>query len=112
MHLIILWFFFYERHRVSVDNWPVHGRCRESSRVALPVRRGFRDSRSSRQVWLWHLSLAFSKFVEGDLPLDAVVLDLPYALVVVVSNGLSLDRAQEHVVNTQLGLCRGVLGKL
>ena len=38
--------------------------------------------------------------------------DLPYDLVVVVSTGLSLDRAQEHVANTQLGLDRSDFGKL
>ena len=96
----------YGRRRVSEDNWPVHGRCRERSRVVLPVGPGFRDSCSSRQMWLWHLSLAFSKFAEGYLPQEAVALDLPYALIVVVSNGLSLDQAQEHVVSTQLGLGR------
>ena len=56
------------------------------------------------------------KFVEGDLPQEAgpwlVVPDLPYALVVVVSNGLSLGRAQEHVLNTRPGLGRDVLEKL
>ena len=103
---------FYGRRRVSVDNWPVHGRCRESSRVFLPVRRGSRNSCSSRLMWLLHLSLAFSKFAESYLPHEAVVQDLPYALVVVVSNGLSLDRAEEDVVNTQLGLDRSVFGKL
>ena len=36
--------------------------------------------------------------------------DLPCALVVVVSNGLSLDRAPDHVANTQLGLNRSVVG--
>ena len=62
-------------------------------------------------MWPWHLSLAFSKFAEGYLPHEVVVPDLPYALVV-VSNGLSLDRAEEHVANTQLGLDRCVFGKL
>ena len=33
-------------------------------------------------------------------------------LIVVVSTGLSLDRTQGHVVNTQLGLDRSVFGKL
>ena len=101
---------FYGRRRVSGGNWPVHGRCRESSRVVPPVRPGFRDSRSSQQMWLRHLSLAFSKFAEGYLPHEAVVPELPYARV--VSNGLSMGRAQEHVVNTQLGLGRCVLEKL
>ena len=41
---------FYERHRDSEDSWPVRGRCRESSRVVLPVRRGFHDSGSSQQA--------------------------------------------------------------
>ena len=36
---------------------------------------------------------------------------LPHVLVVVVSNGLSPGRAQEHVANTQLGLGRSVLEK-
>ena len=58
------------------------------------------------------MSLAFSKFVESDHPHEAVVPDLPHALVVVVSNGLSLDRAQERVVNIQLGLDRSVFEKL
>ena len=106
---------FYERHRDSEDNWPVHERCRERFRVALPVRRGFRDSGSSQQVQQWHLSLAFSKFVEGDLLHQAapwlVAQDLPHALVVTASNGLSLDQAREHVVNTQLGLGRSVFEK-
>ena len=31
-------------HRNSEDNWSVHGRCRESSWVALTARAGFRDS--------------------------------------------------------------------
>ena len=68
-------------------------RCRESSEVVPPVRPEFRDSCSSRQMWLWHLSLVFfSKFAEGYLPHEAVVPDLPCALVVVVvSNGLPLD---------------------
>ena len=39
---------FYERHRDSEDNWPMHERCRENSRVALPIRRGFHDSSSSQ----------------------------------------------------------------
>ena len=43
---------------------------------------------------------------------EAVVQDFTYALVVVVSNGLSLDRAQEHVVNTRLGLDRSLFEKL
>ena len=72
----------YGRRRVSVDSWPVHGRCRESSRVLPPVRPKFRDSCSSRQMWLWHLSLAFSKFAEGCLPHEAGVPDIPYALPV------------------------------
>ena len=49
----------------------------------MPVRAEFRDSCPSQQMWQWHLSLAFSKFVEDDLPHEAspwlVVLDLPYA---------------------------------
>ena len=61
------------------------------------------------------LSLAFSKFVEDELPRGAdpllVELDLPYALVV-VSNDVSLGRAQEHVVSTQLGRGRSVSEKL
>ena len=52
------------------------------------------------------MSLAFSKFVESDLPHEAVVPDLPYALVMTASTDLSLDRAQEHVINTRLGLGR------
>ena len=62
-HALVL---FYERHRDSEDNWSVHERCRESSRVALPVRRGFTGS--SQQASLWHLSLAFFEVsIEGVL---------------------------------------------
>ena len=78
---------FHERHLDSEDNWPMHERCRESSRVALPVRRGFRDSSSSQQAQVWHLSLAFSKFVESDFPHRAspwlVVQNLLHALIVI-----------------------------
>ena len=87
----------------------MHGRFHGTFRVALPVRPGFHDSCSSWQVQLRHLSLAFSKFAEGYLPHEAVVPELPQALVVVVSTSLSLDRAQEHFVNTRLGLDRSVL---
>ena len=45
----------------------------------------------------------FRFFVEGDLLHQAgpwvVAENLPHALVVTASNGLSLDEAQEHVVN-------------
>ena len=92
------------------------GAFMEVSESLCLVRRGFRDSGSSQQVQQWHLSLAFSKFVEGDLLHQAapwlVAQDLPHALVVTASNGLSLDQAREHVVNTQLGLGRSVLEKL
>ena len=58
----------------------------------------------------------FPKFVENNLPHPAdpwlVAQNLPHALIVTASNGLSLDRAQVHVVNIQLGLGRSVLEKL
>ena len=41
---------FYERRRDSEDNCPVHVRSRESSRVDLPIRPGFRDSVSSQRM--------------------------------------------------------------
>ena len=50
----------------------------------------------------------FSKFVGGVRSRR----NLPHALLVTASNGLSLDRAQDHVVNTQLGLGRSVFEKL
>ena len=71
--------------------------------------RGFRDSCSFQQEKQWHLSLACSNFAKGDLPHQAgprlVAQNPPHALVVVVSDGLSLDRAQEHGVNSFLCTC-------
>ena len=96
--------------RVSVGDWPMHGRFHESFRVALPVRLGFRNWCSS-----WQVSLAFSKFVEACLPHQMgprlVVRGLPHVPVVVVSNGLTPGRAQEHVVNSRLGPVHSVLEK-
>ena len=99
--------------RVSADNWPVHGRFHGSFRGALPVCRGFCDSCSSRQMWLWHLSLSFSEFVAGVL-LHQDVLCRTFCSFWSWSfpTDLSLDRAQEHAVGTQLGLDRSVLEKL
>ena len=56
-----------------------------------------------------------SEFVEM-IFLNKWVLDclweLLHVLAVVASSGLSLGRAQEHVVGSHLGLVRGVLEKL
>ena len=41
---------FCDGHRESEDNRTVHGRFHESSRVALPVRRGFHGSGSTQQA--------------------------------------------------------------
>ena len=41
---------FCDGHRESGDNRTVHGRFHESSRVALPVRRGFHGSGSTQQA--------------------------------------------------------------
>ena len=55
---------------------------------------------------------SFSKFVESDLHHRAspwlVVRNFLHALIVIASNDESLDRAREHVVNTQLGHGRSV----
>ena len=86
------------RRRVSVDNWPVHGRCRESfPSLCSSSSRVPRLVVISADVAVALVSCFFSKFAESYLPLDAVVRDLPCALVVTASNGLSLDQAQEHV---------------
>ena len=61
----------YKRHRGLETSWPMRGRFHESSRVALPIRQGFRDSGSFEQEKQWHLSLVCSKSVEGDLPHQA-----------------------------------------
>ena len=85
-----------KRRRVSADNWPVHGRCRESfpslcsSSSMVP-----RLVVISADVAVALVACFFD--VCGYLPLDAVVRDIQCALVVTASNGLSLDRAQEHV---------------
>ena len=54
--------------------------------------------------------------MEGDLPHEAgpwlVVPYLPYAPVVTASNGRSPGRAQESVVNTQVGPVHSVFEKL
>ena len=53
--------------------------------------------------------------MEDDLPHQAdpwrAASHIPHALVVTASDDQSPDRAHEHVVNTQLGLGRGVLGR-
>ena len=54
----------------------------------------------------------FFKFVEACLPHQIGPWLVVHALVVVVSNGPSLGRAQEHIVNTPLGLGSSVLEKL
>ena len=97
--------------RVVASKWPVHGRFQKWK---LPSRSASSSSVPELVLVLASVAVALVAClfeVCGRLSSSSDG-SLPHVLVVVVSNGLSPGRAQEHVAGIQLELGRSVLEKL